>query len=46
MVRPNINVLIDDIVLEVLKQSMSYKNIVKQVKQMVRNVFVATVHPI
>ena len=46
MVRSKINDLVKDIVLGHLKQSVSYRKIVKQVKHVGYNVSVATIHRI
>lgn len=46
MVRPKINDLVEGIILGLLKQKMSYRNIVKQVKQIGHNLSAATVHRI
>ena len=46
MVRPKINDVVEGIILGLLKQKMSDRNIVKQVGQMGHNVSVATVHRI
>ena len=46
LVRPKINDVAEGIILELLKQKKSNRNIVKQVEQMGHNVSVATVHRI
>ena len=46
MVRPKINDVVEGIILGLLKQNMSYRNIMKQAEQMGHNNSVATVHRI